>query len=103
METYQEMKERHQREFNALPIGAAFREEGFRRMMEGWGLTMEEVDKIYSIGHGFYTDGNSIIVEDEVTADVIADFLEMLGFGVYTGDCDERYGYYNGFYYIKIE
>lgn len=54
METYQEMKERHQREFNALPIGAAFREEGFRRMMEGWGLTMEEVDKIYSIGHGCY-------------------------------------------------
>lgn len=54
METYAEMKKRHQREFDALPIGAAFTEESFRRMMEGWGLTMDEVDKIYSIGHGCY-------------------------------------------------
>lgn len=67
-----------------------------QRLQNGFGVNL-------GAGHGFYTDGNSIIVEDEVTADVIADFLEMLGFGVYTGDCDERYGYYNGFYYIKIE
>ena len=54
METYQEMKARHQREFNALPIGAAFTEESFRQMMERWGLTMDDVDKIYSIGYGCY-------------------------------------------------
>ena len=54
METYQEMKARHQREFNALPVGAAFTEESFRQMMERWGLTMDDVDKIYSIGYGCY-------------------------------------------------
>ena len=54
METYAEMKARHQREFNALPIGAAFSKDQFERMMREWGLPVDAVDQIYSLGYGAY-------------------------------------------------
>ena len=38
MSTYQEMRLRQQREFNALPLGFAVNQEQFDEMMRGWGL-----------------------------------------------------------------
>ena len=54
MESYKEMKERHQAEVIAFPFGFAFSGEQFREMMEGWGLKEDDTDMIYRIpGGGF--------------------------------------------------
>lgn len=54
MNTYQEMKDRQQKEFDAFPLGAAFSNQQFKDMMEKWGLTVDDTDKICSIGGGCY-------------------------------------------------
>ena len=54
MNTYQEMKDRQQKEFDAFPIGAAFSNQQFKDMMKKWGLTINDTDKICSIGGGCY-------------------------------------------------
>lgn len=51
METYEEMRNRHQQEVNAFPMGAAFSENQFNEMMEKWGLDPEkDLDKICGAG-----------------------------------------------------
>ena len=54
MNAYQEMKDRQQKEFDAFPIGAAFSNQQFQQMMEKWSLTVNDTDKICSIGGGCY-------------------------------------------------
>lgn len=55
MNPYLEMKHRHQSEINNFPFGFAFSETQFNEMMvERFGLTPEDTDKIYSIGNGGY-------------------------------------------------
>lgn len=55
MNQYQEMMDRQQQEFNALPLGFAFGQKQFDKMMEGWGLHPErDIGKISSIGAGGY-------------------------------------------------
>jgi len=54
MNAYQEMKDRQQKEFDAFPIAAAFFNQQFESMMEKWGLTVNDTDKICSIGGGCY-------------------------------------------------
>lgn len=55
MNRYAELRERQQEEFNTLPLGFAFGDEQFVRMMNKWGLDPEkDIDKIYSIGYGGY-------------------------------------------------
>ena len=55
MNAYLEMKQRHQSEVNDFPFGFAFSETQFNEMMvERFGLTPEDTDKIYSIGNGGY-------------------------------------------------
>lgn len=55
MNAYLEMKQRHQSEINDFPFGFAFSETQFNEMMvERFGLTPEDTDKIYSIGNGGY-------------------------------------------------
>ena len=55
MNQYQEMRDRQQQEFNALPLGFAFGQKQFNEMMRGWGLHPErDVKKICSIGAGGY-------------------------------------------------
>ena len=54
MNAYQEMKDRQQKEFDAFPVGAAFSNQQFQQMMEKWGLTINDTDKICSIGGGCY-------------------------------------------------
>lgn len=51
---YREMRERQQEEFNQFPLGAAFGKEQFRAMMEGWGFSVNDTDKIISLGAGCY-------------------------------------------------
>ena len=54
MNAYQQMKERQQKEFDTFPIGAAFSNKQFEEMMERWGLTVNDTNKICSIGGGCY-------------------------------------------------
>ena len=51
---YRELKEKHQAEVNAFPLGAAFSDKQFTEMMAKWGLTKDDTDKIYRIGGGCY-------------------------------------------------
>lgn len=52
MNPYLELKNKHQKEVNEFPLGFAFSDKQFAEMMEKWGLTPEDTDKIYSIGGG---------------------------------------------------
>ena len=55
MNPYTTLKNKHQKEINEFPFGFAFSEEQFNEMMvERFGLTPEDTDKIYSIGNGGY-------------------------------------------------
>jgi hypothetical protein len=54
MSKYRELEARHQAEVDAFPFGFAFNEKQFNEMMEKWGLTPDDTDKIYSIGYGVY-------------------------------------------------
>lgn len=50
--TYTEYKNARQGEFNALPIFWAFSNRQFEEAMQERGLTMQDTDKIFSIGAG---------------------------------------------------
>lgn len=51
---YEEIKNKHQKRVNDFPLGFAFSNEQFKNMMEKWGLTENDTDKIVSIdGGGF--------------------------------------------------
>lgn len=52
MNKYEEMKERHQKEFNNFPMKFAFSEKQFKESMEELGLTEKDTDKIIGIGAG---------------------------------------------------
>lgn len=54
MNKYTELKDSQQEEINAFPLGAAFSNKQFAEMMNKWGLTENDTDKIYSIGGGCY-------------------------------------------------
>ncbi len=54
MSKYTELKAKHQAEINAFPIGSAFNDDQFAKMMAKWGLTPYDTDKIYSLGYGSY-------------------------------------------------
>ena len=54
MESYVNMKARHEKEINEFPFGFAFSKEQFKDMMSNWGLNEENTDKIISIGMGGY-------------------------------------------------
>lgn len=51
---YSTLKFKHQAEVDAFPLGFAFSENQFNEMMEKWGLTPDDTDKIYHIGMGGY-------------------------------------------------
>lgn len=54
METYKEMKERHQAEVNALPLAFAFSERQYNEKLAEWNITPEEAKAgaIVGIGNG---------------------------------------------------
>ena len=85
MNAYQEMKDRQQKEFDAFPMKAAFSQQQFESMMEKWGLTVNDTDKICSIGGGCYilkADKDALIalinktateLKNAITADLTGD------------------------------
>ena len=55
MNAYVELKNRHQEEINNFPLGFAFSKKQFNEMMvDRFGLTPEDTDRIYHIGMGGY-------------------------------------------------
>lgn len=54
MNSYTELRNRQQVEFNAFPLGAAFSEKQFDEMMRGWGLEPTDTDKIYKLPGGMF-------------------------------------------------
>lgn len=52
MNPYVTLKEKHEREFNAFPLGFAFNDKQFVEMMEKWGLSPDDTDKIYRTPYG---------------------------------------------------
>lgn len=54
MNVYERIKNRHQREINAFPMGIAFNKKQFAEMLKTLGLTIYDTDKILSIGNGCY-------------------------------------------------
>jgi len=52
--TYDELRTRQQAERDAFPLNAAFTNAQFKEMMEGWGLTEADTDKIVSLGYGCF-------------------------------------------------
>ena len=61
---YKEYKEKSQEEFNALPIFFAFSNKQFEEEMKKRGLTINDTDKIYKLGHtgGFYLKSDADII-----------------------------------------
>lgn len=51
---YLKLKNKQQKEIDNFPFGFAFSDEQFKEMMNKWGLTENDTDKIYSLGHGSY-------------------------------------------------
>jgi hypothetical protein len=52
MNPYVTLRNKHQREMNAFPLGFAFSDKQFAEMMAKWNLSPDDTDKIYSIGGG---------------------------------------------------
>lgn len=47
MNQYTQLKDKHHKMYNEFPFGVAFNNEQFVEMMEKWGLTPKDTDKIY--------------------------------------------------------
>ncbi len=54
MNKYQQLKDKQEKEFNEFPLGAAFSKKQFAEMMAKWNLTVNDTDKIISIGSGCF-------------------------------------------------
>lgn len=52
MNPYVTLRNKHQKEMNAFPLGFAFSDKQFAEMMAKWNLSPDDTDKIYSIGGG---------------------------------------------------
>lgn len=111
METYTEMKERHQSEVNALPLAFAFSHDRYLERLAAWNITEEEAKAgaIVGIGNGGFiraSDRDLVIstferIADEEAAAIAADqdgtgyIYQMFLYELnnheysYTGDIDE--------------
>lgn len=63
---YLELKEKQQKEVNEFPFGFAFDKRQFEKMMQDFGLTTDDTDKIYSIGAGGYIKKSDAPAMDEM-------------------------------------
>lgn len=109
MNKYKELNDRIQKEVNELPLGFAFSNEQFEQMMNKWGLTVNDTDKIYRIGGGGFIQKSdySLMTETfdrhkkELAAAVAADpdgtgfIFDMFSYELrnheyaYTGDAED--------------
>ena len=111
METYKQMKDRHQSEVNALPLAFAFSHDRYLERLAEWNITEEEANNgaIIGIGGGGFirsSDRDLVIgtferIHDETEAAIAADttgdgfIYQMFLYELnnheysYTGDVDE--------------
>lgn len=69
MNEYQIMMNRQHKEFNTLPIGAAFSNKQFTEMMNGWGLNEnKDLDKIVHLVAGAYIQKKDLPALKEMRA-----------------------------------
>lgn len=83
METYKQMKDRHQNEVNALPLAFAFNRDQYRAKLAEWNITEEEARSgaIVGIGGGGFVraeDHNKVLetfkrIREEEQAAIAAD------------------------------
>ena len=83
METYKQMKDRHQSEVNALPLAFAFSDKQYKKQLEAWNITEEEAaaGAIVGIGGGGFirtSDREKVIstfnrIREEERAAIAAD------------------------------
>ena len=110
MESYRELRDRQQKEFNELPLGFAFSDKQFDEMMEKWGLDPEkDLDKIYRVpGGGFiqkkdHEHFHEVLdrhnVEMEAAKAAGEDGTGFL-YQMFKYELDNQYGYAG--YYIKF-
>ena len=53
--TYEDLRQTQQREMDDFPLGAAFGNDQFEKMMNDWGFDPnKDIDKIISIGSGCF-------------------------------------------------
>lgn len=110
MNRYEELRNRQQEEFNALPLGFAFNDKQFHEMVVGWGLDpANDLDKILRLPYGGFIQKKDVdhfqevynrhkreleaaIASDKTGGGFIYEmFLHELynhEYG-YTGDCEE--------------
>lgn len=110
MNRYEELRNRQQEEFNALPLGFAFNDKQFHEMMVDWGLDpANDLDKILRLPYSGFIQKKDVdhfqevydrhkreleaaIASDKTGSDFIYEmFLHELynhEYG-YTGDCEE--------------
>ena len=89
MESYRELRDRQQKEFNELPLGFAFSMEQFRGMMEEWGLDPEkDQDKLYRIPGGGFIQRKDHKHFHEVVDRHAAELEAAKQYG-YTGDLED--------------
>lgn len=69
MESYQQLKARHQKEVNDFPLGAAFSEKQVEEMMCAFGLPNDKTGyaQIASLGYGVYIKKSDIPAWREMT------------------------------------
>lgn len=111
METYKEMRERHQNEVNALPLAFAFSRDRYREKLAEWNISEEDARNgaIVGIGGGGFCraeDHNDVLatfkrIHDETQAAIDADatgdgyIYQMFLYELnnhefsYTGDVDD--------------
>lgn len=66
MNTYKQLKDKHQAETDAFPIGAAFSDKQFIEMMQKFGLSVDNKDKILSLGCGCFIRKSDETAFDEM-------------------------------------
>ena len=77
--TYQEWKSTRQGGFDKLPIKYAFSNEQFKTMMESWGLTENDTDKIVSLGYqGFYLKSDQSVIKEWLYRDSGKELEELM-------------------------
>lgn len=65
---YQELKERHQKEFSKLPLGFAFNDKQFNEVMTRWGLDpKKDLDKLVRISGGGFIQKKDLQLLKDVT------------------------------------
>ena len=66
MNAYRELRDRHQKEINDLPLEFAFSDKQFANGMANLGLTPDDTDKIYSLSGtgGFYRRSDAELIRE---------------------------------------